>query len=79
MQREALDPPDISRPDESKPQAPAKIAYTIRQAVLASGLSRSSIYEAIKRGDLVARKLGKRTLILDEDLRHFLVTLPRVR
>ena len=32
------------------------IAVTIPEAVRASGLSRSSLYEALKKGDLSARK-----------------------
>jgi hypothetical protein len=59
---------------EQEPQT--KIAYTIPQAVQASGLSRSSLYIAIANGSLHARKCGARTLILDSDLRRFLQSLP---
>jgi len=54
----------------------AKIAHTIHEAVLASGLSRSMLYVAISRGALRAKKCGARTLILDADLRRFLRSLP---
>jgi hypothetical protein len=54
----------------------AKLAHTIPEAVRASGLSRSMIYLAIRRGALRARKCGARTLILDPDLRRFLRGLP---
>jgi Helix-turn-helix domain len=54
-----------------------KIAHTIPEAVLTSGLSRSTIYIAIRSGALRARKCGARTLILDSDLRRFLRALPR--
>ena len=54
----------------------AKLAYTIPQAVEASGISRSSIYLAIASGRLAARKAGKRTLIQDRELRRFLAGLP---
>jgi hypothetical protein len=53
-----------------------KIAHTIPEAVLASGLSRSLLYLAIGRGELRARKCGARTVILDSDLRRFLRNLP---
>jgi hypothetical protein len=53
-----------------------KIAHTIPEAVLASGLSRSMLYIAIGRGELRAKKCGARTLILDTDLRRFLRSLP---
>jgi hypothetical protein len=71
---------DMSRPPENaSPNGQgAKFAFTIREAVLASGLSRSMLYIAIARGVLRARKCGSRTLILDSDLRRFLRSLPRV-
>ena len=37
-----------------------------------------TVYRAIGRGDLVARKLGKRTIVLASDLQRFLETLPRM-
>jgi hypothetical protein len=53
-----------------------KVAFTIKQAAKASGLSRSVLYVAIGHGALKARKCGARTLILDSDLRRFLQNLP---
>lgn len=53
-----------------------QISATIRQAVDMSGLSRSSIYLAMKGGKLPARKCGRRTLILVEDLQSFVKSLP---
>src|SRR5262249_59850468 len=55
-----------------------KLAFTIKEAARATGLSRSLLYVAIGRGALRARKCGARTLILDTDLRRFLRNLPRV-
>ena len=55
-----------------------KVAFTIKEAVHASGLSRSLLYIAIGRGALRARKFGARTVILDSDLRRFLRSLPRL-
>jgi excisionase family DNA binding protein len=54
----------------------APITMTIPDAVKATGLSRSSIYEALKRGDLSARKAGRRTLIAFADLEAYLAKLP---
>jgi hypothetical protein len=54
------------------PPVIGKLAYSIREAVRASGISRSALYLAIGRGALVAKKCGARTLILDSDLRRFL-------
>ena len=47
-------------------------AYTIDEAVLVSGVGRTSIYEVIKKGELRAVKRGRRTLILADDLEQFL-------
>ena len=57
---------------------PHKVAFTIKEAARASGLSRSLLYVAIGRGSLRARKCGARTVILDLDLRQFLQSLPRL-
>jgi excisionase family DNA binding protein len=55
------------------------IAVTIPEAVKATGMSRTSIYEALKRGDLTARKAGRRTLIAFADLQAYLASLPAYR
>jgi hypothetical protein len=60
------------------PDANDKIAFTVKEAVRASGLSRSMLYVAIGDGALRARKCGARTLILEADLRRFLRSLPRL-
>ena len=52
------------------------IAVTIPDAVKATGLSRSSIYEALKRGDLIAHKAGRRTLIAFAELEAYMASLP---
>ena len=49
---------------------------TLPEAVQFSGLSRSSIYVALKKGDLCARKAGRRTLISFADLQAYLASLP---
>lgn len=49
---------------------------TMPEAVKYSGMSRSALYEAMKRGDLIARKAGRRTLISFADLEAYLASLP---
>jgi len=61
---------------ENSRSATHKVAFTLKEAACASGLSRSLLYVAIGRGALRARKCGARTLILDVDLRRFLRSLP---
>lgn len=55
------------------------IALTISEAVRVSGKSRTALYGALKRGDLSARKAGRRTLILFADLQAYLASLPAYR
>ncbi len=55
------------------------IGYTINDAVQASGVGRTTLYEEIKAGRLRAVKRGRRTLILADDLRRWLETLPALR
>ena len=52
---------------------------TLPEAVRFSGMSRSSIYSALKRGDLSARKAGRRTLISFADLQAYLAGLPKYK
>jgi excisionase family DNA binding protein len=49
---------------------------TLPEAVHYTGLSRTSIYEALKRGDLTARKAGRRTLVSFADLQTYISGLP---
>jgi excisionase family DNA binding protein len=58
---------------------PHSIALTVQEAVAATRMTRTFIYEALKRGDLRARKSGRRTLILTEDLNRFVADLPEYR
>jgi excisionase family DNA binding protein len=52
------------------------LAYSIAEASEVSGVGRTSIYEAISSRELIARKRGRRTVILADDLRRWLQNLP---
>ena len=54
----------------------AALAYSIDEFVKVSGLGRSFIYEAIRNGDLTARKAGRRTLITANDAKNYISGLP---
>jgi hypothetical protein len=54
-------------------------AMSIREAARISGIGMTAMYAALARGDLKARKLGRRTIVLREDLRIFLDNLPPFR
>lgn len=49
-----------------------KLSYRIDEAVKATGLSRSSLYRVIARGDLKTFKVGTMTLIMADALQAFL-------
>jgi excisionase family DNA binding protein len=62
---------------KSTPQK--KIAYSIVDVTDLTGLGRSFVYEAIKAGNLIVRKAGRRTLVFDADLNAWLASLPEKR
>ena len=53
-----------------------QLAYTIAEVCAAARASRTSVYEAIKAGELLARKRGRRTIVLEGDLHRYLESLP---
>ena len=53
-----------------------QFSFSIEEASTAIGVGRTKIYELIGSDALKARKLGKRTIILKEDLEAFLTSLP---
>jgi excisionase family DNA binding protein len=54
-----------------------RAAYSIAETCALTGFGRDSIYGAIRAGKLVARKLGKRTVVTSRDLERFLHNLPQ--
>jgi len=54
------------------------LGFSIAEACRESGLGRTTIYQAIANGDLVARKYGRRTVVLRDDLANFLQNLPSI-
>ena len=57
---------------------PNPIALKINEVCAASRMGRTSVYDAIKRGELRARKNGKSTLVLHVDLVEWLNRLPAI-
>ncbi|MBC8716796.1 helix-turn-helix domain-containing protein [Ochrobactrum sp. Marseille-Q0166] len=51
-------------------------SLSIAQTARFLGIGRSTLYNLIKEGRLPVRKLGKRTLILRDDLDQFVASLP---
>jgi excisionase family DNA binding protein len=54
----------------------AALALSIADVCARIGVGRTSVYAFIKSGALVARKCGRRTIILTDDLSDFLNQLP---
>ncbi len=53
-----------------------RLAVGIMDAARLAGVGRSTIYQSIKEGGLKARKAGRRTLILKDDLQAWLNSFP---
>ena len=51
-------------------------AHSVKDLAKGGPHGRQAIYDAINSGALKAKKLGKRTLILDEDYQTWLRSLP---
>jgi excisionase family DNA binding protein len=52
------------------------IAYAPEDAAAATGVSRTRIFEAIRDGELTARKAGRATIIEFDDLAAWVRSLP---
>jgi excisionase family DNA binding protein len=60
------------------PTEQSTLAMKIGEACSASRCGRTTIYDAIRQGQLRAVKRGKSTLILESDLRRWLESLPAI-
>jgi len=52
------------------------LAYSVAEACEVARIGRTSLYQAIRAGELRAVKHAKRTLVLADDLRRWLQSLP---
>lgn len=51
------------------------LSLSIEESCVATNLGKTKLYEMINSGKLKARKIGKRTIILKDDLDAFLANL----
>ena len=56
-----------------------RATYSVKETAAIAGVSRDKVYQAIKDGQLEARKWGRRTIIPADALRRFLTDLPALR
>jgi len=54
------------------------VAYSVTEALELIGISRTKFYQLVNGGQIKVRKIGNRSIILEEDLRAFLCNLPVV-
>jgi excisionase family DNA binding protein len=60
----------------TNPLPPFKLAYSPAEAAEAAGVGRTLLFEEIRNQRLVARKVGRRTLIEVEELQRWIRSLP---
>jgi excisionase family DNA binding protein len=56
-----------------------QIGLSISEACVQSGIGRTMLYQLIKRGDLPAHKIGRRTIICPRDLEQLIQSSPRLQ
>ena len=68
---------DQAEGEQSNPSE--RLAYSILEFCEVASLKRSTVYEEIKAGRLIARKARGRTIILSADGNNYLLSLPPSR
>ncbi len=60
---------------------PEPLSYSIAEAVYVTGgaVSRTRLFDLINKGEVDARRCGRRTLVMADSLRRFLEALPAAR
>ncbi|MBZ0262982.1 MAG: excisionase family DNA-binding protein [Hyphomicrobiales bacterium] len=56
-----------------------ELAVSIVEAARRAGVGRSTIYEAVNRGEIKLRKSGTRSLLLVDDLKAWVENLPQAK
>ena len=63
----------------STPTSGAQRAFSIEQFCRRFGIGRTKVYEELKLGRLRARKIGRRTIIAEDDAESWLRRLPSIK
>jgi hypothetical protein len=65
--------------NDTSNQLSRKFALSVSEVVRASGVGRTLVFAEIKAGRLLARKCGRRTLVLIDDFQDWLQAMPSSR
>lgn len=63
------------KPDNAR--APARLSYNVTDAIAATGLTRSRLYELIAAGELQSFRVGRRRMITARALEAFIARMER--
>jgi len=74
-----MDAPTGTGPIDPRAFGLMKAAYAVSETVDLLSIGRTSLYAAVKRGELHPVKFGKKTLFYAGDLAAFLMNLARTR
>lgn len=70
--------PVLTRPEViEKLKLMQPFAFSVRGASEVTGLSRSTFYEEIKKGNIKARRYRDKIVLLPDDVKEFLENLPK--
>lgn len=62
----------------NQPRGTGRAAFSISEVLAQTGLGRDKLYQMIGEQKLIARKCGRRTIVLATDLEAFLQSLPQI-
>ena len=65
-----------SKPVWAEMEIKMELSISIAEAARHAGVGRSTIYQAVGRGELRVKKIGRRSIILTEDLAAWVKALP---
>jgi excisionase family DNA binding protein len=69
---------NFTAPEPVTAGQPNRMAFSIAEAAQQANLGRDHLYAAIRAGDLLARKAGRKPLVLRSEHEAYLANLPRL-